>query len=76
MGFTSRLSRKGQVAVDDDFQLLQRNEDGITISEMNLLFVREKNNQDLLRKAIATAALPEDWREYFAERLRRPAVAR
>ena len=25
---------------------------------------REKYNQDLLRKAIATQALPEDWREY------------
>lgn len=75
-GFYFSVEQEGQVAVDDDFQLLQRNEDGITIAEMNLLFVRDKNNQDLLRKAIATAALPEDWCEYFAERLRRPAVAR
>jgi hypothetical protein len=27
-----------------------------------------------LQKAIATAELPESWREYFAPRLRGPAV--
>jgi hypothetical protein len=41
---------------------------------MNRLFVREKYNRDLLRKAIATSALPEDWRDYFLPRLNRPAV--
>ena len=42
---------------------------------MNRLLVREKYNQDLLRKAIETAALPDDWREYFSKRLDRPSVA-
>jgi hypothetical protein len=31
--------------------------------------VREKYNHDLLQKAIATAALPETWREYFLPRM-------
>ena len=73
-GFYFSVEQVGSVAVDDDFQLFSRNEDGITISEMNRLFVREKYNQDLLRKAIRTPALPEDWREYFSERINRPAV--
>ena len=42
---------------------------------MNRLFVRERYNRDLLQKAIATAALPEDWREYFLPRLNGPAVS-
>ena len=74
-GFYFSVEQEGSVAVDDDFQLLKRNADGITIAEMNHLFVREKYNQDLLRKAIETAALPENWREYFSERLDRPALA-
>lgn len=74
-GFYFSVEQEGSVAQEDDFQLLKRNRDGITISEMNRLFVRDKYNQDLLRKAIHTAALPEDWREYFSERLHRPAVA-
>jgi MOSC domain-containing protein YiiM len=75
-GFYLSVEQEGSVAADDVFQLLRRNQDGITISEMNRLFVREKYNQDLLRKAIHTAALPEDWREYLSERLDRPAVTK
>jgi MOSC domain-containing protein YiiM len=56
--------------------LLKRNQDGITIAEMNRLYVREKYNQDLLRKAVRTAALPENWREHFSERLNQPAVTK
>ena len=75
-GFYFSVEQEGTVAAEDSFELLTRNRDGITISEMNRLFVREKYNQGLLRKAIQTAALPEDWRDYFAERLERPAVAK
>jgi MOSC domain-containing protein YiiM len=74
-GFYFSVEQEGSVAAEDAFQLLTRNQDGITIAEMNRLFVREKYDHDLLRKAVHTAALPENWREYFAERLGQPAVA-
>jgi MOSC domain-containing protein YiiM len=70
------VEQEGTVAAGDAIKLLTRERDGITISEMNRLFVREKYNLDLLRKAVHTAALPEDWREYFSERLERPANAK
>jgi MOSC domain-containing protein YiiM len=75
-GFYFSVEQEGLVEVGNAFELLDRNADGITISEMNRLFVREKYNQDLLRKGIQTAALPEDWREYFSERLRQPEATR
>lgn len=68
-GFYFSVEQEGSVAAEDDIQLLTRNGDGIKVSEMNRLLVREKYNQDLLRKALQTAALPENWREYFVERL-------
>ncbi len=68
-GFYFSVEQEGSVAAEDAIQLLTRNGDGIKVSEMNRLLVREKYNQDLLRKAIQTAALPENWREYFVERL-------
>ncbi len=74
-GFYFSVEQQGSVAVEDDFQLLKRSDHGITVAEMNQLFARDRYNLDLLRKAIATEALPEDWREYFSERLDRPAVA-
>lgn len=69
------VEQKGSVAVENDFRLLKRNDPGITIAEMNHLLVRDRYNHGLLRKAIATQALPEDWREYFSKRLDRPSVA-
>ena len=74
-GFYFSVEQEGSVAAEDEVHLLKGNRPGITISEMNRLFVREKYNQDLLYKAVHTAALPEDWREYFSERLNRPAIA-
>lgn len=68
-GFYFSVDVEGEVGEGSSFKLISRDDDGITIAEMNRLFVREKYNRDLLQKAIATAALPEDWREYFMPRL-------
>jgi MOSC domain-containing protein YiiM len=73
-GFYFSVEQEGRVAAGDSFELLGRNESGITIAELNRLFVREKYNQGLLHKAMGTAELPESWRDYFAERLGRPTV--
>lgn len=73
-GFYFSVEQEGKVGAGDLIELLSRNESGITIAEVNRLFVREKYNQDLLHKAVGTAELPENWRDYFAERLGRPTV--
>jgi len=73
-GFYFSVEEEGEVENGDSLDLVSRNADGITIAEVNLLFVREKYNRDLLQKAIATADLPETWREYFLPRLKGPAV--
>lgn len=75
-GFYFSVEQEGSVAVEDTFELLKQNLDGITIAEMNRLYVREKYNQVLLQKAIHTEALPETWRGYLRERLERPAMAK
>jgi MOSC domain-containing protein YiiM len=73
-GFYFSVEQEGEVANGDSCELISQNHDGITIAEMNRLFVRERYNHALLQKAISTAALPESWREYFVPRLNRPAV--
>ena len=56
------------------FEVLSQEPDAITIAEMNHVFAEDIYNDYLLRKAIATAALPEDWRDHFSRRLAGPAV--
>jgi MOSC domain-containing protein YiiM len=73
-GFYFSVEQEGEVGAGDSFELISQEHNGITIAEINRLFVQEKYNRDLLEKAIATPALPEAWREYFLQRVNGPAV--
>jgi MOSC domain-containing protein YiiM len=73
-GFYFSVEQEGEVGAGDSFELISQESEAVTIAEMHRLFFREKYNRDLLQKAIATPALPEDWRDYFLPRLNRPAV--
>jgi len=75
-GFYFSVEQEGHVASGDSFELLSQDRDGITIAEMNRLFVSEKYNRDLLQRALNTASLPDEWREYFSRRLDSHSVAR
>lgn len=73
-GFYFSVDEEGEVGAGDSIERLSQNQDGITIAEMNRLFVRDRYNPELLQKAIATEALPESWREYFRPRLKGSAI--
>ena len=73
-GFYFSVEREGTVQAGDSFEMLSRESAAITIAEMNHLFANDPYNRDLLDKAIATSALPEDWREHFQKRIPAPVV--
>ncbi|PYX50188.1 MAG: MOSC domain-containing protein [Acidobacteria bacterium] len=68
-GFYFSVELEGIVTAGDSFEFQSREPQAISIAEMNRLYVEEKYNRNLLEKAIATPALPEDWRDYFNKRL-------
>jgi len=68
-GFYLSVLKEGEVGVGDDFELLEHNASGVRVVDVTRLYSREKENVDLMRRAIATQALPESWREYFQKRL-------
>jgi MOSC domain-containing protein YiiM len=68
-GFYFSVDKEGIVEAGNEFQLLTRDAEAMTIAEMNVLFAEDKYNRVLLEKALATSALPEDWRDYFHKRL-------
>jgi 3-alpha domain-containing YiiM-like protein len=49
--------------------LLKRNNSGVRVVDVTRLYSSDKENVDLMRRAIATEALPDSWREYFLKRL-------
>jgi MOSC domain-containing protein YiiM len=73
-GFYFSVEVEGTVEAGQSFELLSQEPRAITIAEMNHLFAEDIYNNELLHKAIATAALPEDWRDHFRKRLAGSAV--
>jgi MOSC domain-containing protein YiiM len=68
-GFYLSVLKEGEVGTGDQFELLQKNASGVRVVDVTRLYSIEKENVDLMRRAIATEALPESWRGYFLKRL-------
>jgi MOSC domain-containing protein YiiM len=68
-GFYFSVLKEGEVGVGDEIQLMQKNTSGVRVVEITRLYSSDKNNVDLLQRAIATEALPDNWREYFRKRI-------
>ena len=75
-GFYFAVLEEGKVAAGDPITLLHRDEHDITIADIVRLYREDKYNVELMRRVIAVDALPEEWREYFQERLERVTSAR
>ncbi|HYB00059.1 MAG TPA: 3-alpha domain-containing protein, partial [Ktedonobacteraceae bacterium] len=70
-GFYFAVLEEGEVAAGDLITLLHRDEHDITITDIVRLYREDKYNVELMRRVVAVDALPEEWREYFQERLER-----
>ncbi len=68
-GFYFAVLKEGEVKAGDSIELVERDSSGVTVADITRLYAFEKNNLDLLRRAIKVEALPESWRGYFEHRL-------
>jgi MOSC domain-containing protein YiiM len=68
-GFYFSVEQEGVVTVGDSIAFLSREPKGITIAEINRVYAHDRYNRELLERAIATPALPEEFRDYYARRL-------
>jgi len=71
-GFYLSVAREGEVGAGDDMKPITRDRSGISVAEFTRLYA-EKSYKDSdvasLRRLYGVAALPESWKDYFAERL-------
>jgi len=68
-GFYFSVLKEGEVGAGDALELLERNASGVRVVDITRLYSSERENVDLMRRAIATEALPDSWREYFLKRI-------
>ena len=73
-GFYLAVTREGKVGSGDEIALIGRDANAVPVSEITGLYVAKRfgpEDLDSLRRAVRVAALPQDWKEYFQERMER-----
>jgi MOSC domain-containing protein YiiM len=71
-GFYLAVLQEGDIAAGDPIESAAVDDHRISVADIVGLYAADAANQDLLRSASELPALPEDWREYFRERLWKP----
>lgn len=68
-GFYFSVLKEGEVSLGDAVKLVSRDEDNVTVADITRLYVSEKDNLDLLHRAVHLKALPEGWRDHFRHQI-------
>ena len=69
-GFYFAVVKEGEVQAGDEFELLSRDANAITIADITRLYAFEKDDVETLRRVVKLDALSQSWRQYFEKQLR------
>jgi MOSC domain-containing protein YiiM len=70
-GFYFAVAQEGEVKAGDSIELLSRDANSLSVFDINKLYASEKNDREMLERAVQIKGLSENWRGYFQERLER-----
>ena len=68
-GFYFRVVNEGDVGAGDSFELINRAQSDVSVSDINRLFFRDRNDIVTRQRAIQIEAFPESWKLYFEEQI-------
>ena len=68
-GFYFGVEQEGTVQAGDVFEPLSTDPQRLKVADVTRLYTTAKDNAELLKKAVATPALSESWRDHFHHRL-------
>ena len=68
-GFYLAVIREGGVKKGDAIEFTEKQETGVTITDIVNLYTVDSRNQELLHRATESPALPQSWKDYFRKRL-------
>ena len=70
-GFYFAVLQEGELGAGDLIEPMPESKSGVRVSDITRLYVRDKHNVELLRRAVEVEALPESWRGYFQNQLQK-----
>ncbi|HET7437022.1 MAG TPA: MOSC domain-containing protein [Thermoanaerobaculia bacterium] len=68
-GFYLAVTREGHITAGDEIVIASRDAAAISVAQIVQLFEERHPDPELLRRVSELAALPENWRDYFAGRV-------
>jgi MOSC domain-containing protein YiiM len=68
-GFYFSVLKEGEVRAGDAVKLISRDENNVTVADITRLYVSERDNLEMLHRAVHVKALPEGWRDHFRHQI-------
>ena len=68
-GFYFAVLREGEVGAGDSIEPLSRDQANVAVTDIWRLYAKERDNLELMRRAVQVGALPDGWREYILHRI-------
>lgn len=68
-GFYFAVAKEGMVEAGDDFELIERDPNKVTVADITRLYAFDRDDLETLQRAINLEALPESWREHFRKQI-------
>jgi MOSC domain-containing protein YiiM len=72
-GFYFAVAQEGILREGDSIEVVIRQANSLTVADITRLYAFERDDRETLQQAVHLKALPESWRNYFAEQLDRTA---
>lgn len=63
-GFYFAVQKEGEVGAGDSIEILKRDANGLTVSDVTRLYLA-KDDFETLQRALRVEALPDSWKSYF-----------
>lgn len=70
-GFYFAVLKEGKIKAGDEIELISRDANNITISDITRLYAFEKDDLATLRRAVKLEALSDSWRGYFEHQIQK-----
>lgn len=68
-GFYFAVEREGEIGAGDPITRIARDEHEVTVADIVRLYVDDKTDLPMLRRALELEALPDSWRQHFQRQL-------
>ena len=70
-GIYFKVLEEGEVGAGDSIIQIKKDTNRVSISDIVRLYASDRENIKLMRRAVKVEALPDGWKDYFYEQIRR-----